>query len=137
MGNKLFTGLVAVFALVAVIFVVRATSNTSAKVITVADLAKLGSNATLKRVQLGARVSAGHEIDYQVEPKIQLKFSVEDPGVTGGSSIPVEYDGLKPDMFAAGRDVIVSGDLIDGRFVAAKLLTQCPSKYEPPKPTER
>jgi cytochrome c-type biogenesis protein CcmE len=136
MGNKIFTAFVVVFAALAIVLVVRATSSSSTKVTTVAELSKLGTNATAKRIQLGARVSAEPQIDYKVEPKIFLKFSVQDPGVSDGPTIPVEYAGLKPDMFAAGRDVIVSGDLIDGRFVAAKLLTQCPSKYEPPKPTE-
>ncbi len=135
--NKLFTILVVVFAIVAVVMITSATSSSSTKIITVADLSKLGAHGTAKRIQLGARVSASQPIDYQVEPKISLTFFAEDPGVVGGAVIPVEYDGLKPDMFTAGRDVIVSGDLIDGRFIASTLLTQCPSKYEPPKPAER
>ena len=136
MSNKIFTLLLGVFATLAIVMVTRATSNSSAQVMTVASLSSLGPKASLNRIQLGARVSAAKEVSYEVEPKIYLKFTVEDPGVVNGPTLPVEYAGLKPDMFAAGRDVIVSGDLIDGRFVAAKLLTQCPSKYEPPKPTE-
>jgi len=40
----------------------------------------------------------------------------------------------KPDMFAAGRDVIVEGRLDShGGIAASQVLTSCPSKYEPKK----
>jgi cytochrome c-type biogenesis protein CcmE len=35
----------------------------------------------------------------------------------------------KPDMFAAGRDVIVEGILEDNMIQARQVLTSCPSKY--------
>jgi cytochrome c-type biogenesis protein CcmE len=45
--------------------------------------------------------------------------------------IPVAYNGVLPDMFADGRDVIVEGTYgHDGTFHARTLLTSCPSKYE-------
>jgi cytochrome c-type biogenesis protein CcmE len=37
-------------------------------------------------------------------------------------------------MFQAGRDVLIDGDFKNGTIVAAKLQTQCPSKYEPAMP---
>ncbi|HEY6394864.1 MAG TPA: cytochrome c maturation protein CcmE [Candidatus Binataceae bacterium] len=38
----------------------------------------------------------------------------------------------KPDMFAAGRDVIVEGRLgKDGSIIATQVMTSCPSKYRP------
>ena len=52
-------------------------------------------------------------------------------------AIPVTYKKLKPDMFAAGRDVIIDGNFINGKVEALNLLTQCPSKYEPPNATEQ
>lgn len=47
------------------------------------------------------------------------------------ASIPVEYHGPVPDLFAVGREVVVEG-ATDGRgvFVAEVLLTKCGSKYE-------
>lgn len=51
--------------------------------------------------------------------------------------VPVLYQGLRPDMFSAGRDVIIDGEYRDGVVVASTLLTQCPSKYEAPSPEER
>ncbi len=41
----------------------------------------------------------------------------------------------KPDMFAAGRDVIVEGRLTGHDFVTAdQVMTSCPSKYRAKKP---
>jgi cytochrome c-type biogenesis protein CcmE len=43
----------------------------------------------------------------------------------------------KPDMFAAGRDVIVEGRLVaDGSIEARQVLTSCPSKYVPKQHTK-
>jgi cytochrome c-type biogenesis protein CcmE len=47
----------------------------------------------------------------------------------------VEFNGILPDMFAEGRDVIVEGTYEGSdRFVARTILTSCPSKYEPEAP---
>jgi cytochrome c-type biogenesis protein CcmE len=43
----------------------------------------------------------------------------------------------KPDMFAAGRDVIVEGQLEPGNMIEARqVLTSCPSKYVPKDPAK-
>jgi cytochrome c-type biogenesis protein CcmE len=60
-----------------------------------------------------------------------LRFAVadrDDPSAT----IPVRYTGQVPDPFREGREVIVSGTVTDGVFVAEKdsLITKCPSKFE-------
>jgi cytochrome c-type biogenesis protein CcmE len=45
--------------------------------------------------------------------------------------VDVAYNGVLPDMFAEGRDVIVEGTYGGGgSFHARTLLTACPSKYE-------
>ena len=46
-------------------------------------------------------------------------------------SLPVRYTGEVPDPFADGREVIVSGKVDDGTFLAQRdsLITKCPSKY--------
>jgi cytochrome c-type biogenesis protein CcmE len=43
----------------------------------------------------------------------------------------VAYRGILPDMFAAGREVVVEGRYGDGALAARQILTSCPSKYEP------
>ncbi len=47
-----------------------------------------------------------------------------------GGSVPVAFNGIKPDMFADGRDVIVEGRYTGGVLHAKQVLTSCPSKYE-------
>jgi cytochrome c-type biogenesis protein CcmE len=47
------------------------------------------------------------------------------------AQIPVEFHGMIPDMFQAGRDVIVEGQLnAAGKFQADVMMTKCASKYE-------
>lgn len=46
-------------------------------------------------------------------------------------TIPVAYTGVVPDMFDAGRDVVVEGHRDErGVFCADTLMTKCASKYE-------
>jgi len=52
----------------------------------------------------------------------------------GSGAIGVDYGGILPDMFAAGREVVVEGRY-DGKGLAARqIMTSCPSKYEPETP---
>ena len=58
-----------------------------------------------------------------------LRFEIEDRD--GSASVPVRYTGTVPDPFREGREVIVTGQLQEGTFVAEKdsLVTKCPSKF--------
>jgi len=60
-----------------------------------------------------------------------LHFRLRD--VKGTASVPVVYKGSVPDLFRAGRDVVVQGRLLNRVFVAipGTLVTKCPSKYTP------
>ena len=52
----------------------------------------------------------------------------------GEARLPVQYKGVKPDMFQAGVSVIVEGRIgRDGVLVASTLMTSCPSKYQDEK----
>jgi cytochrome c-type biogenesis protein CcmE len=59
----------------------------------------------------------------------RLRFRIRDRD--GTHSVPVVYSGVVPDPFREGREVIVSGELRDGTFVAERdsLVTKCPSKF--------
>jgi cytochrome c-type biogenesis protein CcmE len=59
----------------------------------------------------------------------RLKFAIRDRD--GTTSVPVVYEGVVPDPFREGREVIVSGELQKGTFVAERdsLVTKCPSKF--------
>ena len=58
-----------------------------------------------------------------------LRFRIRDRA--GSASVPVSYTGLVPDPFREGREVIVTGELRGGTFVAEpdSLVTKCPSKF--------
>ena len=58
-----------------------------------------------------------------------LRFRIRDRD--GKTSVPVAYTGVVPDPFREGREVIVSGELREGTFVAERdsLVTKCPSKF--------
>jgi cytochrome c-type biogenesis protein CcmE len=59
----------------------------------------------------------------------ELRFRIRDRD--GTKSVPVDYAGVIPDPFREGREVIVSGELKQGTFVAERdsLVTKCPSKF--------
>ncbi len=131
--NKTFLSIVIAVAVIAVIMVSFATHESTALVLRTTDLNQAKAAAhELNRIRVGGRV-ADMPIEYSTQPAIKLKFFIQDPTL-GGEPIAVEYEGLKPDMFAAGRDVIIDGSFSGGTLYASQLLTQCPSKYEPPKP---
>jgi cytochrome c-type biogenesis protein CcmE len=64
-----------------------------------------------------------------------IRFRVKD--VEGGSSVRLRatYSGSVPDMFRAGRDISLKGELRNGTFVGTPgtLITKCPSKYSASK----
>ena len=48
------------------------------------------------------------------------------------AGVSVSYQGILPDMFAEGRDVIIEGLYTpEQQLVASTIMTSCPSKYEP------
>jgi cytochrome c-type biogenesis protein CcmE len=59
----------------------------------------------------------------------ELRFRIRDRN--GSRSLPVRYTGTVPDPFRDGREVIVSGELRGGTFMAERdsLVTKCPSKF--------
>ncbi len=59
----------------------------------------------------------------------RLRFVIRDRD--GKAAVPVSYEGVVPDPFREGREVIVSGEMKNGTFVAERdsLVTKCPSKF--------
>ena len=60
-----------------------------------------------------------------------MRFRLRD--IDGSETVPVVYRGSVPDLFQAGRQVYMRGELRNGVFVAEpdSLVTKCPSKYAP------
>jgi len=58
-----------------------------------------------------------------------LKFEVEDR--SGGGAMPVSYQGVVPDPFRGGREIVLTGAVENGTFVGEpeSLITKCPSKF--------
>lgn len=130
--NKLIASIIIVFILVLGVLFFQATRSGTSSVLLPSEAIALQKNKS--RIRIAGRVST-EKIDYKVEPELVLKFSIHDPEGESGN-LPVVYKGIKPDMFASGRDVILDGEIKGGVMVAASLLTQCPSKYEPPTPNK-
>lgn len=59
-----------------------------------------------------------------------LLFRVRDR--SGTASVPVSYQGVVPDPFRDGREIVIQGQMRSGTFVGQRdsLVTKCPSKYQ-------
>lgn len=58
-----------------------------------------------------------------------LAFELGQKDASGG--VPVGYQGILPDMFAEGREVVVEARVEQSGLRARQIMTSCPSKYEP------
>lgn len=152
----LFGASVIVLAVATLIY--SAVRETSSYFITVDEYAQSADAHAGKQLRLAGRVSDGSvkwdpktlDLEFVIVPipaKEAAQLAVEHAAATGGSassgpavagaapsaanaSLPVRYNGILPDMFAADRDVIIEGKVENGVFHAKTLLTTCPSKYE-------
>lgn len=81
-----------------------------------------------ENIRVGGQVVPG---SVEQEPLARsLKFTI----AAGERSLPVVYQGVVPDAFKAGNEVVVEGRLTStGVFQAKSILTKCPSKYVPAK----
>lgn len=68
-----------------------------------------------------------------------LRFRLRDVKDPSSPTVLVIYKGSVPDLFASGRDLVVEGELQNGRFVATPgtMVTKCPSKYTAIKPSDQ
>jgi cytochrome c-type biogenesis protein CcmE len=63
-------------------------------------------------------------------PGAEVRFTVTD----GRAAVPVEYNGVLPDLFREGQGVIALGALDgSGEFVATQVLAKHDEKYMPPE----
>lgn len=130
-GGRFFA-IIAFFVILGVAMVFLATQSTSSSIVSPSNL--LSSPIDQSRIRVGGRIT-DDPVDYSVQPNFVLKFTIRDP-LHPEARVPVIYEGIKPDMFASGRDVLIDGEFRDGVVKAASLQTQCPSKYEPPDPLQ-
>lgn len=149
---KFFVG-ASVIVLAVATLIYSAVRETSAYFITVDEYAKTADAHAGKQLRLAGRVSNGSvkwdpktlDLEFLIRPippKEAADNAVRHSGGTktlatttteaeaAAITVPVRYNGILPDMFAADRDVIVEGKVENGVFHAKTLLTTCPSKYE-------
>ena len=104
--------------------------KTSSYYLTIPELVAAKEQYGSSSLRVAGRVAPG-TIDWDART-LQLKFALGSfPNAqTVGEVVPVAFTGIKPDMFADGRDVIVEGRYEGGVIQAKQVLTSCPSKYE-------
>jgi len=104
-------------------------SNTSQYFFTVDELMSQKVSFTGAGLKVKGNVVNG-SIQRDPNDYLNVNFSIEE----NDSSLKVAYQGVTPDMFVDGGEVVVEGTLgKDGVFHANTLLTSCPSKYEAEK----
>jgi len=111
----------------------------SAAVLLAAGLVYTSFSASTEAKQPSDLISSNASGTYDLTGKVvpgtiertdsDLRFRIADRD--GSDSLPVAYTGTVPDPFRDGREVIVTGKLDDGTFVAEhdSLVTKCPSKF--------
>lgn len=94
--------------------------------LTVSELKERADSIFDDTVRVSGRVATG-SINWDSKDLV-LEFTLAD----GGDSLPVIYNGVTPDAFKAGSDVVIEGRLgSEGIFKANTILTKCPSRYTP------
>ena len=92
----------------------------------VSELVDLGGSIYGENVRVNGQVAPGSV--EQEAGSLNLKFSI----IEGRKSLPVVYEGVIPDTFKVGNEVVVEGYLDSaGIFQANTILTKCPSRYVP------
>jgi cytochrome c-type biogenesis protein CcmE len=124
--------------------VVTAVRNTAEYYLTVNEAKARQAELSGQMLRISGRVVPG---TIQWDPSsLTLQFTITEPPPADGSSavtkvaatvpapagfLTVSRGQPKPDMFAAGRDVIVEGILQGNTIQSRQVLTSCPSKYSP------
>ena len=93
---------------------------------TVSELLEHGSSIHDENVRVNGQVAPGSV--EQESGGLVLRFAIAE----GGESLPVFYQGVVPDTFKVGNEIVVEGYLNSaGVFQANMLMLKCPSKYVP------
>jgi cytochrome c-type biogenesis protein CcmE len=118
---------------------VRLVVALSAAVLLAAALVYTSFSASTEAKQPSDLLTANPDQTYDLTGKVvagsvarndtELRFRIADRN--GSETVPVRYTGTVPDPFREGREVVVTGRLQKGAFVAEKdsMVTKCPSKF--------
>ena len=94
--------------------------------VTPAELQAEGARAQGKAYRLGGMVLQG---SLKRDPQsLQMHFVLTD----GKATLPVNYKGIPPDLFAEGRGAVVEGTYRDGVFQASTIMAKHSEEYRAP-----
>jgi cytochrome c-type biogenesis protein CcmE len=80
-----------------------------------------------KHVQMHGFVVPGSIMKRIDKEHSQIEYKFKE--VNCGKEMEVRYAGTVPDTFKDRAEVVVKGELADGRFEAREISAKCPSKY--------
>lgn len=127
-ANKRFKFLVGGLVILAAVayLIVSALTSTGAYYRTVSEVRQQQQTLIGKQVRVSGKLLAESIV---WEPlNLQLNFLIADED---GTTLPVHFEGVKPDNMTEAAEVIVEGKLRpDGVMEAKTLLLKCPSRYE-------
>ena len=120
----LFGGII--IAVTAIVLIVLSLNSAVSYYLTVGELSAQASALEDTRVRVSGKVAAG-SIVWDARD-LELRFNVSGEGET----LPVVYQGVRPEGFKDDVNVLLDGYLdAGGTFRAGEILMKCPSKYEP------
>src|SRR2546423_7852117 len=80
-----------------------------------------------KTIRVGGLVEEG---SFKRDPDgLTMKFAITDTA----NRIPVVYKGITPDLFKEGRGCVAEGRVVDGVFVADRIMAKHDENYMPPE----
>ncbi len=101
-------------------------SETMVYYTTVKELKLKGEAAYHQGVRVSGIVVPGSVV--KATDRVQVEFTMEEEG----ERLQVIYQGVLPDTFKEGAEVLVEGQYQpDGTLLATNVFTKCASKYEP------
>ena len=102
--------------------------NSATYYYTVGELTAQPGPVNGESIRVNGLVADG-SVEQDIKERI-LRFTIVD--AEGENSLPVVYQGVVPDTFKTGSDVVVEGYLNSaGVFHANNILAKCPSRYVP------
>ena len=123
--KRFFIGGIIIFLAIAYLGYMGFTSSAT-YYYTVSELLEQGSSVSGENIRVNGQVMPG-SIEQEAAGRI-LRFTLTSEEV----SLAVVYQGVVPDNFKTGNEVIAEGYLdSNGIFQAQTLMVKCPSKYVP------
>ena len=124
MPKKFVIG-ISIIVLGIIYFMIAGVNKGTAYYVTVEELSQKSESYVGERLRMGGLVLEGSIVTDIKKLDVNFKLHQNE------YEINVFYNGITPDMFQDGSEVILEGSYTeDGVFVADVLMAKCPSKYE-------